>query len=239
MQNIYVISDIHACIRTFKSMLKKINFSKEDLLIINGDIIDRGGKNNLSIIKFISTFNNIILLRGNHEEFFLRWDSKELAERDWYRFGGANTLFEIKNMNIDDFLFFRNFIVKTKLFYEISINGVDYIISHNGYNVDLNFIYDKDNLINLSSSILSMYEQDWFDFFVSSDIHYTTHLKFDKFPIVGHVPTIQIIDEPKIFRHSKYFDIDCGCSYKGGRLGCLRLNDLQEFYVNIDKNDLI
>lgn len=28
--------------------------------------------------------------------------------------------------------------------------------------------------------------------------------------------------------------IDCGCSFPGGRLGCLRLEDMKEFYVEND-----
>ena len=32
------------------------------------------------------------------------------------------------------------------------------------------------------------------------------------------------------------FDIDCGAGYpkEGGKLGCLRLNDMKEFYVELN-----
>ena len=50
MQNIYVMSDIHACETAFLKILNKIKFTSDDLLIIAGDLIDRGGKNNLSLI---------------------------------------------------------------------------------------------------------------------------------------------------------------------------------------------
>jgi len=38
----FAISDIHGCAKTFKALLKKINFSKEDELYLLGDYIDRG-----------------------------------------------------------------------------------------------------------------------------------------------------------------------------------------------------
>ena len=39
---VYVVSDIHNDASGFKEFLDKIAFSKDDLLIINGDIFDRG-----------------------------------------------------------------------------------------------------------------------------------------------------------------------------------------------------
>ena len=41
-KNVYVVSDIHNDADRFKKLLKQIRFSKEDILIVNGDIFDRG-----------------------------------------------------------------------------------------------------------------------------------------------------------------------------------------------------
>ena len=41
-RNVYVVSDIHNDADGFKELLKKMAFSSDDLLIINGDIFDRG-----------------------------------------------------------------------------------------------------------------------------------------------------------------------------------------------------
>lgn len=38
----YVMSDIHGCYEEYRKMLDKIRFSKEDILYILGDILDRG-----------------------------------------------------------------------------------------------------------------------------------------------------------------------------------------------------
>ena len=236
MRNIYVMSDIHSCIRTFKKMLKQINFTNKDLLIIAGDLIDRGGSNNLELIKFIKDKENIILLRGNHEEFFLRYDNKELSERNYYSFGGKNTLYELKKMSIDDYLLFRNYINKTKLFYNLIVNEKNYFICHNGFNLDLPII-KKEEIIDIEETIKTQYRKDWFNFFISSDLYYGVN-KFDKFIIAGHLPTININGDNKILFRKDFIDIDCGATYKDGRLGCLRLNDLATFYEEVVKKDL-
>ena len=43
-RNVYVVSDIHNNADGFKRLLKKIQFNENDLLIIDGDIFDRGDK---------------------------------------------------------------------------------------------------------------------------------------------------------------------------------------------------
>lgn len=43
--------------------------------------------------------------------------------------------------------------------------------------------------------------------------------------MLGEPPTDDII-----FHKSK-IAIDCGCCYKGGRLGCLNLDTLETFYI--------
>ena len=35
----------------------------------------------------------------------------------------------------------------------------------------------------------------------------------------------------KIYQKGNLIDIDCGCIYPGGKLGCLCLDTMEEFYV--------
>ena len=35
----------------------------------------------------------------------------------------------------------------------------------------------------------------------------------------------------RIFHRSTMIGVDCGCAYPGGRLGCLCLDTMEEFYV--------
>ena len=50
--------------------------------------------------------------------------------------------------------------------------------------------------------------------------------------IFGHTPTCYFQDnEPlSIWKSDRAIGIDCGCGYDDRRLGCIRLDDMQEFY---------
>ena len=78
---IYAISDIHGCYREFCSMIDKmenlISFANgENKLILLGDYIDRGPESR-KVLETIFNLQmklgaeNMIVLRGNHEEWFL------------------------------------------------------------------------------------------------------------------------------------------------------------------------
>lgn len=53
----------------------------------------------------------------------------------------------------------------------------------------------------------------------------------DKILVFGHTPTRILGGGDKILRRETWIDIDCGCVFKGGRLGCLCLDTMEEFYV--------
>ena len=237
--NIFIMSDIHACFRTFKKALDIINFKDTDFLIIDGDAIDRGGKNNVDLINFIKDSKNILLLRGNHEEFLLRTLSNELSISNWDSFGGKNTITEMNNLSNIDYLNFTKFIKNTPLYCKVIIENKEYFISHNGLNVDLPLIKNN-GTINIEETIKSQYSLDWFNFFISSDIHYIpSTYKFDYYWITGHTPTIKITNEAKIIKRKIFMDIDCGCSYNNGMLGVINLCTFEEYYVNIVKKDFL
>lgn len=47
-----VISDIHASLKLFKDLLRKVGYTKEDYLFINGDLCEKG-PNSLEVIQFV------------------------------------------------------------------------------------------------------------------------------------------------------------------------------------------
>ena len=48
--------------------------------------------------------------------------------------------------------------------------------------------------------------------------------------VVGHTPTQNFIEKSEIFTSGNVKFIDCGAAY-GGRLACLCLDTMEEFYV--------
>ena len=135
-------------------------------------------------------------------------------------------------MNIDEYLKYYNYINKLHLYIEIE----DYLLTHSGFNADLSFSI-KDDIILTKETIDLQYQEHCYNYLISSDIHYMPKRYFDKKIIVGHYPTLRF-GQPKIHYGANCIDIDCGATYKGGKLGCLRLDDFEEFYVNIEEQDV-
>ena len=89
---------IYTDVLAFQNMLKKIDFTADDMLYIIGDIIDRGTKS-IELVKYCMNQKNIILIRGNHEQMMLdamkilnnkkdktvSMDEKLAITYDWYR----------------------------------------------------------------------------------------------------------------------------------------------------------
>lgn len=65
---IIVISDIHGELDLFKELLEKVNFSKEDYLIVNGDLCEKGS-NSIGVVSYImelaATNSKVHVTEGN------------------------------------------------------------------------------------------------------------------------------------------------------------------------------
>ena len=77
----YVMSDIHGEYSLFLELLSKINFSDNDILYICGDIIEKG-PDSIRLAKYIFSHNNIKVIRGNHEEDFLKYFHSLMRDRE-------------------------------------------------------------------------------------------------------------------------------------------------------------
>ncbi len=74
MNKYLVIGDVHGCYEKLVALLKSWN-SKEEKLILLGDLIDRG-TGSLEVVrlamKLVKEYNAVVV-RGNHEELFINW----------------------------------------------------------------------------------------------------------------------------------------------------------------------
>ena len=90
----YVMGDIHGEADRFHAMLKKIQFSEDDILILLGDVIDRG-PDGITLLLEIMEMSNVIMLLGNHEYMMLQYlspDATDIEIRRWNKNGNAPTL---------------------------------------------------------------------------------------------------------------------------------------------------
>lgn len=67
---VIIVGDVHGCIDEFKAILHKCSFdSKEDTLILVGDLINKGPKS-AEVVKYARELN-CFSVRGNHDEHVL------------------------------------------------------------------------------------------------------------------------------------------------------------------------
>lgn len=234
----YVMSDLHGNYRSYKAMLEKINFSDVDMLYILGDILDRG-PNPIKIILDLMERPNVEVIAGNHcvmamECFkFLMQEitedsisniNEDMVEKllNWQQNGSISTTDEFHKCDKRTQREIIEFISEFELYDEVEVNGKTYIMVHAGLE---NFKPDK-----------PMWEYD-LDELVWKRQDYDMKYFDDKYIVTGHTPTMLIDNNPNpgyIYQANNNIAIDCGCSFPGGRLGCLRLNDMEEYYVEED-----
>ncbi|HBY21225.1 MAG TPA: fructose-bisphosphatase class III [Clostridiales bacterium] len=211
----YVISDIHGCYDKFMKMLEVINFQPEDQMYILGDVIDRG-KESIKLLQYIMKQFNMELLLGNHEEMALQW----LKNNDsgyfscWMNNGGQSTYSQYCELNDIERVTIIEYLNHRPLFLTID----KYILVHAGVDFKTKGNQSRETLL-------------WTrDEFINSVDRFK-----DNVVIFGHTPTYYMqpnIKPMKIWKeHDGKIGIDCGVVFNGGQLGCLRLDDMAEFYV--------
>ncbi len=67
------MSDIHGCYEELMDMMKKIELSSEDTLIIAGDYMDRGDQSEETLEWILNVPENVVLLKGNHDIEFISY----------------------------------------------------------------------------------------------------------------------------------------------------------------------
>lgn len=251
-ENIYVTSDIHGHYEEFMALLDKIRFSENDLLIVNGDCIDRG-YDNLSILDYCFTTENVVLLMGNHEHMLTSMISGDYDMfENWTIYNGGNkTYSELQNLKVEN----KNEFNKTLSmvndlphYIELDINDNKYLIVHAGVRAtnfspkidELMAIQGKQAMWVRGSFLKSKYKTPFTVIFGHTPtfiIDYEINNNYPTYYLKKSYDGAKVLEEAKkskIWHGTNKIGIDCGL-YSGGKLGCLRLNDMEEFYI--DKNN--
>lgn len=229
---IYVMSDIHGEYEKYIAMLKKINFTDRDTLYVLGDVLDRGN-DPVKVLQDMSMRYNVYPIMGNHEIMAL-----DLLERltveitdsnydtqinsdvlskllEWQQNGGDATLKQFKELPQEDRSFLLDYLKDFEPYDVVDVNDKTFILSHSG-----NISADK----KLSEHSLEEIT------FMRADYDCQVFDDESIYLISGHTPTLAITGKPEIYYYNNNINIDCGAAF-GGKLACLRLDDLAEFYV--------
>lgn len=233
------MSDIHGNKNKFNSIMEQINLKSDDKLYILGDVIDRHPYG-IELLQEIMDMPNAEMLLGNHEYMMLnvlnypyKKDSSknkepydELVELWHYNGGGVthkayNKLSQQKKEKIKDYLNSRS------LNYDLHIADKHYKLMH----VMPEDVYEMIKPFTVSSATsFCVWERELQ--VLLSELPYIS--------VFGHTPTIYFQDDKtlKIYHNGNMIGIDCGSGFSEpldeddpkGRLACLRLDDMTEFY---------
>ena len=234
----YVISDLHGCYDKYKELLKKIDFNDDDNLYFLGDAIDRGS-NGFKILLDMANRPNVFAIMGNHEAMAIealptlvsvrKGEHARLTRKGaesvwlWFQNGGKPSFNDFMSLCSEDKQKVWDYMESLPLYREIEVEGREFLLLHGGlkgYSPDRQLDdYAQDDIVWHRPRPVSAYYPD-------------------KCVIVGHTP-VQLMYEKvgvkkpkaKIFRGKGYIDIDCGCVFEDGRLGCLCLDTMEEIYV--------
>ncbi len=211
----YCISDVHGNQDRFHALLELIGFNDRDTLYIIGDVIDRG-PGSVALLRGIMSAPNMVMLLGNHEQMCLDTlgphnvvGSREL----WKQNGGGNTYRELLYIcTPSERMEILRFLRSLPDHLELEVSGRAFHLVH-GYPAG------------------EREERIW-----GRPIPDAPPPFPDRLTVVGHTPVNFLAkqDGPYTIWHGNgILDIDCGLAGKSEnrRLGCLRLDDMREFYV--------
>jgi serine/threonine protein phosphatase 1 len=226
---IYVMSDIHGNARRFRSIMEQINLQADDTLYVLGDVIDRF-PDGIRILRSLMRMGNAHLLLGNHEHMMMTAIDNPKDTRTlelWYRNGGRVTHDYIKHLRKSIRAEIFDYLKALPLNVDITVNDTAYKLVH-GAPVEM---FETHGWRYSNKTEFAV----WYRWRGTESVPdgYTM--------IFGHTPTEYYqSDYPlKIWFDENRIGIDCGSGYAEapqseyafqGRLACLRLNDMQEFY---------
>ena len=200
---IFAISDLHGQYDLFLRLLEKIELKREDLLLILGDICDRGKKSYeiyMKCMKMIKLGYNLKFILGNHEDMLL-----EDFENDYplnyeteYSIYKNSKYFEKKNIekwHKENFPAEVKWLIKWLKDCPLIVCGNENIFVHAG--LDLS----KDLENQERENVLWTREEFWMDKKNTLEEYKNKNIYF------GHTPNL----DGKISKKSdKIYDIDCG-----------------------------
>lgn len=241
----YVTADIHGNLRRFESVMNQIDLQPEDVLYILGDVIDRF-PDGIKILRRIMKMPNAVMLLGNHEYMMLDAvgvpaDSgmkrkENIWEKSlWFGNSGLATYEYLKHIRKDIRAEIFEYLLACPINLEIEVNGQKYRLMH-------------------GAPATPYFENLRYDISVAQESVWGRWAERDAdlegcIGIFGHTPTecYQDCNPLRIWYspNGQKIGIDCGSGYPEaaqrtpddpaiGRLACLRLDDMKEFYSEED-----
>lgn len=237
--SIYCISDIHGKREEFYKMLKKINFKEEDHLYVIGDIIDRY-EEGVELFQELTQMDNVTIIKGNHEDMCYKSMTSDMDEFNNWTIKNGGDVTHKALMKLDSYSRYKFLgqIKELPLYKFVTVNDRKFLLVHAGlYNYKRRTL---EELLELQYTnllwIRGLFLADSFNNFDCTIVFGHTITASIPWEITGEYPKDykenwgSYVKNSYIWESENKIGIDCGAS-SGGRLACLRLDDLEKFYV--------
>ena len=228
----YVTGNLHGCYTKFMELLRQIKFRDRDIMYVLGDIVDIGDEP-MELVCDLSMRYNVYPIAGEHDFRAVRMlsgfqkmlsagnttpDAKFISEmQQWMAEGGQSTLDGYRGLDAEMKEGVIDYLSDLGLYEEVTVGGKQYVLVHAGIG----------DLAEGGEGDLAP------EAFFDAPIDFTVASPSPgKTVIAAHIPTSDIpgAEEGKIFRGDGVIALDCGAG-RGGRIGCIRLEDGAEFYA--------
>lgn len=230
---LYAMSDLHGEYQKYLAMLEKIKFSQEDTLYLLGDLVDRGPEP-VKILQDIMQRPNVYPLLGNHEvmavyilkQLLVEVTEETISQVDtylmenifiWQRNGGGVTLEQFQALPPRERRQLLEFMEGFGWYETVDVGERAFLLVHAGLG---NYRPGK-KLEEYSLEELTMVRPDYQTQYFPDDSIYV---------LSGHTPTKLLSGKWEIYHSHNNIVLDCGAAI-GGRLACLCLDTMEEFYL--------
>lgn len=188
-----VTSDVHGRPDLLEQLLKNVDFSHEDILIINGDIIDKG-PDSIQMITYVERLmaqGNVYVTLGNCDKIFDELEEAFLYDYMAYRYTIVHEMLKQLGKTLDDYTSQGELAKELRTKFEhlhnvmkdlpLMIETEDYIFVHAGV--------DEDYMETTERDALNM------PFF------YNQPHQLEKTVIVGHFPACNFVEQG-VYHHN-------------------------------------
>lgn len=222
----FAISDIHGCVATFETLLRRIDLQAGDELFLLGDFIDRGPDSKAVIDRVWALSEEglkVQCLRGNHEQMLLDATSTK-DRREMFLFnGGSKTLESFGVGRVSDVPKpYREWMDALPLYLE----SPGYLMVHAGIDFRSEAPLEDDAALLWLRDWYHRIDRDWLA---------------GRIVIHGHTPTAAKLlrRQVEFLEHVPALNIDAGCVFATRGLGYLCAFDLDArrhyFEPNLDR----
>lgn len=200
-----VISDIHANLKLLKKLLKKVNYTGDDYLFINGDLCEKG-PNSLEVVQFVRVlskrFTNVFVTKGNcdvlHRSVFDKSDGI-IPYMNRQKHSILNEMLAMHNKTLDDF---NNLEVLAHYYHQHFQEQIEWIES-------FPIAYETDNFIIIHAGIENRgnWKETTEEIALSTHEFYNQSHQAGKPVIVGHWPVVNYRAN-QVSSHNPIIDLD-------------------------------